>query len=269
MCLALRSICVWVLSAASLLAYADEQAKPLRRAHAHNDYLHDRPLHDALQHGFCSVEADVFLVEGELLVAHTRAELDPSRTLEKLYLEPLRRRVQSNGGRVHQDGPVFTLLIDIKSDGEATYDAVNDLLSTYKDIFSYVDDGNVHSNAVWAVISGNRAKDRIAASSPRFAGIDGRLTDLSSDQPAHLIPMISDNWRSHFGWRGDGSIPAQDREKLERIVDAAHAMNRTVRFWATPDIPPVWDALNQAGVDLINTDDLSGLQQFLQQAGSQ
>ena len=33
--------------------------------HAHNDYLHSRPLLDALDQGFDSVEADVFLVNEE------------------------------------------------------------------------------------------------------------------------------------------------------------------------------------------------------------
>lgn len=31
---------------------------PLARAHAHNDYVHTRPLLDALEHGFTSIEAD-------------------------------------------------------------------------------------------------------------------------------------------------------------------------------------------------------------------
>src|SRR6185436_16418009 len=61
---------------------------PLEHAHAHNDYLHTRPLLDALDHGFTSVEVDIFLVDGELLVAHTAREIKPDRTLEKLYLEP-------------------------------------------------------------------------------------------------------------------------------------------------------------------------------------
>ncbi|MEC4021166.1 hypothetical protein QMK28_34095, partial [Streptomyces sp. H27-D2] len=34
---------------------------PLRRAHAHNDFVHPRPLLDALSHGFASVEADIWL----------------------------------------------------------------------------------------------------------------------------------------------------------------------------------------------------------------
>ena len=46
---------------------------PLVHAHAHNDYEHKRPLFDALEQGFCSVEADVWLVEGKLLVAHEAA----------------------------------------------------------------------------------------------------------------------------------------------------------------------------------------------------
>ena len=43
-----------------------EKQTPLFQAHAHNDYEHARPLHDALEHGFWSVEADIYLVDGEL-----------------------------------------------------------------------------------------------------------------------------------------------------------------------------------------------------------
>src|SRR5271154_2391532 len=63
---------------------------PLRHTHAHNDYEHTRPLFDALDQGFTSVEADIYLVDGQLLVGHTRSSLKPERTLEKLYLDPLR-----------------------------------------------------------------------------------------------------------------------------------------------------------------------------------
>lgn len=64
--------------------HPDPRVHPLPQAHAHNDYEHDRPLQDALSHGFSSVEADVWLVDGELLVAHDREDVDPSRTLESL-----------------------------------------------------------------------------------------------------------------------------------------------------------------------------------------
>lgn len=47
-------------------ATAEPPADPWTRAHAHNDYYHRRPLLDALDHGFLSVEADIRLVDSEL-----------------------------------------------------------------------------------------------------------------------------------------------------------------------------------------------------------
>ncbi|VXC12011.1 exported hypothetical protein [Arthrobacter sp. 9AX] len=63
--------------------------QPLAGTDAHNDYEHDRPLFDALEHGFTSVEADVWLVDGELRVAHDLADAKQGVTLESLYLDPL------------------------------------------------------------------------------------------------------------------------------------------------------------------------------------
>jgi hypothetical protein len=54
----------------------------LARAHAHNDYERDEPLSDALAQGFSSVEADVWLVDGKLLVAHDLEQATPE-DLEK------------------------------------------------------------------------------------------------------------------------------------------------------------------------------------------
>ncbi|HEY3560402.1 MAG TPA: glycerophosphodiester phosphodiesterase family protein, partial [Kribbella sp.] len=47
-------------------AYEAPALRALPSAHAHNDYDHRRPLQDALDRGFNSVEADVWLVDGEL-----------------------------------------------------------------------------------------------------------------------------------------------------------------------------------------------------------
>lgn len=246
--------------------FADEATKAVdqrRQAHAHNDYLHDRPLLDALDNGFGSVEADIFLVDGELLVAHTRRELAKDRTLRGLYLDPLRDRIKQNGGSVHGDGHPFTLLIDIKSKGEPTYRALHELLSQYDDIFTSVADSQVTARAVNGVISGNRPVDAVTADSPRYVGIDGRLSDLDSDKPADLMPLISDNWRRHFKWIGRGEMSDADREKLTQVLKQAHAKDRRVRFWATPDNAATWAALHTVGVDLINTDNLSGLGNYL------
>jgi hypothetical protein len=106
--------------------------EPHAAAHAHNDYEHDRPLLDALEHGFTSVEADVWLVDGELRVAHDLVDARAGVTLESLYLDPLDKLVRQQGHSVYPgwDGSL-QLLIDIKSDGETTYAAVEKELAQH------------------------------------------------------------------------------------------------------------------------------------------
>lgn len=246
-----------------LAANCTAQTMPLMRAHAHNDYLHTRPLLDALDQGFCSVEADIFLIDSKLLVAHTRLEVTKDRTLEVLYLDPLKKRIAENGGKVFRDGPQFGLLIDLKTDAEKTYQALHEVLSRYAELFTRVENGQVKAGPVQVVISGNRPQELIAAQAVRYCGIDGRLSDLDSNQPAHLLPMISDNWTSHFKWRGVGEMSVEERLKLRDFVERAHAKGRVVRFWATPETSELWKELNAAGVDRINTDKLEELAAFL------
>ena len=252
--------CVFKLS---VVIAQEVKPLPLPKAHAHNDYRQHRPLLDALDHGFCSVEADIFLVNGQLLVGHSRRELREGLTLQKLYLDPLRERVKQNGGRVYPKGPTIMLLIDIKADGKNVYTVMQGVLASYKDVLSGVEDGQYRQRAVQVVISGDRPKREIAADESRFAGIDGRLTDLKSKEPAHLMPLISDRWTSHFRWRGVGEFPATERDRLRSIVKRAHAAGRRVRFWATPERPMLWRELLAAGVDHINTDKLDILRKFL------
>ncbi|MCX4820986.1 phosphatidylinositol-specific phospholipase C/glycerophosphodiester phosphodiesterase family protein [Streptomyces sp. NBC_01142] len=244
--------------------------RPLRQAHAHNDYLHERPLHDALSHGFTSVEADVFLVDGELLVAHEPAELDPTRTLRSLYLDPLLARVKANHGRVYRGyhRPV-QLLIDIKTNGVAAYLELDRQLRPYRRMLSSCTYGRVRLGAVTPVISGDRsARVPMEAQRVRYAFYDGRLEDLGSSAPAAFIPLISSNWTQSFSWLGTGPFPATEREKLHTTVSTAHRNGQRVRFWATPDVAgpardAVWSELLAARVDHLNTDDLAGLERFL------
>jgi hypothetical protein len=247
---------------------AETSSGQFSRAHAHNDYLHERPLYDALSRGFCSVEADVFLIDGKLLVGHEPSQLKTGRTLEALYLDPLLLRVRNNSGEVYRGGPTFTLLVDIKSDGAETYAELDRVLEKYEEMLTSVRHGTVAPGAVTVIVSGERAWQRIAADSVRYVGVDGRLSDLPSDRPIHLMPLISDRWDRVSTWSGQGPMPAADRSELRRVVHEAHAQRRLVRFWATPDEPSpqrtaVWAELLAAEVDFIGTDDLDGLRNFL------
>ena len=107
--------------------------EPLLQAHAHNDYEHERPLLDALAQGFTSVEADVHLIGKKLLVAHNARDIQADKTLQSLYLNPLRDIIRQNRGSVFPEDSGFTLFIDIKTDGEATYQAIENALKHYKE----------------------------------------------------------------------------------------------------------------------------------------
>ena len=242
--------------------FAADEPKPLPRAHAHNDYEHTRPLLDALGCGFCSVEADIWLVKGQLLVAHTPLQWDTARTLEKLYLDPLRARARANKGEI-QPGAPFYLMIDIKTDAKETYTALTKVLEKYADVLTVTRDGGTETKAVTVVISGNRDPKTMAEQKTRYAAIDGRPIDLSGTASADLIPWISDSWKLHFKWNGTGTMPADERKKLRDLVAKAHKQGRKVRFWATPETEAVWKELLAADVDFLNTDKLKELEKFL------
>lgn len=237
---------------------------PLPNAHSHNDYLHKRPLLDALDHGFTSVEADIAPVNGDLLVGHEPSALKPERTLEALYLAPLAERVQKNNGQVYPDNKRFFLLLDFKGDPHDTYRLLQPLLDKYSHMLTVVQNGKLRQGAVTVVLTGNRPKLDDDDAAPRYTGLDGRLSDLDSKTPACLMPMISDAWSATFHWQGVGPNTASDRAKLRDAVKRAHAAGRVIRFWATPENEDVWREMRAAGVDLINTDQLDRLAAFLQ-----
>ena len=254
----------FLLSTVSALA---APVQPLKRAHAHNDYEHAHPLQDALDHGFTSVEADIFLVNGKLLVAHNVIDLNPDRSLQALYLDPLRARIRANGGSVYKTPAAFRLLIDVKTEAESTWAVLRDVLAEYSDIFAGEDANGKIDGPVTAIVSGNRARATMLGEPTRYAFYDGRITaDLGGDDT--FIPLVSQNWSSLFSWKGVGEMPAAERSRLDKYVATAHANGQIVRFWATPDAPgaardKLWQVLIDADVDLINTDDLAGLQSFL------
>lgn len=247
---------------------ANEVPKPLVCAHAHNDYYHKRPLLDALEHGFCSVEADVFLKNGKLLVGHFSFELKESRSLEALYLAPLAKRVKANGGSVHKTKAPFHLMIDFKTDGSKTYAALQPLLEKYQFMLTEFESSKTKTKAVTIVISGSRPRAVMQKQTKRLAGYDGRMSDLGQAVSPHFMPWISDSWRSHFKWRGKGELSTAEQVKLKRIVEQAHNCEQKVRFWAAPDNPSAWEVLHKAGVDFINTDRLDELAKFLRAKGS-
>ena len=83
----------------SLLSGSIEAQTIHYNAFSHNDYERSCPLFDALSFQFNCVEADLWLIDGELYVSHDSVAPNPDITFEKLYLLPLVERIKKNGAK--------------------------------------------------------------------------------------------------------------------------------------------------------------------------
>ena len=168
--------------------------------HSHNDYWREVPLFSALSVGCTSVEADVWLVDGELYVGHERAALTKQRTLTSLYIGPLVQILENQNPHTEFTGPdstpralngVFdtdalqslTLLIDVKTDGRSTWPTVISQLAPLREkgYLTFYNGTDVHPGPITVVASGEAPFEAIAeANPPRDYFFDAPLDRLGS-----------------------------------------------------------------------------------------
>jgi uncharacterized lipoprotein YddW (UPF0748 family) len=101
--------------------------------------------------------------------------------------------------------------------------------------------------------------------SVRQAGLDGEMPDLDKPNPNGIFLWMSEDWRHFFKWTGKGPFPPDEKARLQDIVTKAHERKMKVRFWDAPQSVNFWSELRGDGVDLMNADDLAGLEKFLRQ----
>lgn len=258
--------CIALVLAVSLFFVLNLQAqiKPLPHGHAHNDYVHHKPLLDALENGFTSIEVDVFLHKGELRVAHVGIGLDTQPTIEQLYLEPVSKIIEANGGNVYKGHQVPVIfMIDFKTAGIETYAKLKEVLAKYSRYLTvYKGDSVIRQGAINILISGASPIGELLKADSAFATVDGALRDIDNAANRKVITRYSDPWQRYFNWRGKGKMPAAQKQKLDSLVAKVHALNKQIRFYHIPDKPAVWRALLNAGVDWVNTDKLEAYNTF-------
>lgn len=242
---------------------ANSQKIILANAYAHNDYWHKRPLYDALDKGFTYVEADVFLKRNRLVVAHYFLS-KKNKTFEDLYLKPLLNYVENHKKTDQReiDCPI-TVMIDIKSNANKTYQAIAQLLDKYKSILSSYENGEIVLRNVTIILTGHKPKDLLEKNENRLVFIDDNLKNLGKDTCNFLYKTASCKYNDLLNWKGRGPMPDLDRQRLEYYVTRAHNKGRKVRLWGSPENKIVWAELLKCNVDLINTDKLSALRSFL------
>ncbi|GAB3330821.1 hypothetical protein GCM10027299_36090 [Larkinella ripae] len=240
-------ICLTVLSSLPTIA---------QQIHAHNDYEKPEPLTAAIRHRAGSIEADVFLVDGKLLVAHDKSQIQPGRTLDSLYLKPIAALFGQNKSR-YSSGAVstdrkytFQLLVDLKDNGVEAIKELEKAIAPYRTCF----DRSMNPMAIQLVVSGNRPPVANWVDYPTYILFDGRPSELYDDETIKHVALFSDTFQNYSRWNGEGEMPEKDRETLKRFIKRAHSQNKPIRFWASPDNPNAWKQLDKIGVDFINTD---------------
>jgi len=223
------------------------------KIHAHNDYEKPEPLYNALRNKVFSIEADVFLINEKLFVAHTINEIDSQRTLESLYINPIIKLFDQNGGGVSKDDDyVFSLVIDIKNRGTET---LKKLSYEMQSLAKYFDRG-VNPKAVQIIISGDRGPISSWRHYPSFIYFDGRPFEKYDSITLSKVAMVSDNYTKY----ATDIPPATDR--IKSITNQVHRWNKPIRLWAAPDNEQAWKLLREVGVDIINTDKVVECRKF-------
>lgn len=232
------------------------------RAHSHNDYEQPRPLSDALDHGYRSVEVDVWWAGGRVLVAHRPFSFKGS--LEELYLDPLQARVDRLGS-VHGDGLTFHLWIDLKESSLELTEALLAVLARYPMFASFGDDGEARGPVVAILTGKEAAKARMVSRAGRFTACRDSNRFSERDPPADgRWTWYALRWGDHFTWDGNRTMPDAERLRLRALVDAVHGKGRKLRLYHTPETEAFWTEALAAGVDLLGTDHLAPLRRFLE-----
>ncbi|WP_051315409.1 alkaline phosphatase [Algoriphagus terrigena] len=225
------------------------------KLHSHNDYLRNVPFWEAFGAGAASIEVDVILQDGGLMVAHEKESIQPELTLRSLYLEPIQKAVDL--GMIDDFG--FHLLIDSKTEGYATLEAiVKDAADFEEMLFS-----PQNPTGLKLIISGNRPKPEDYSKYPEWVFFDYQSKTLTADLPWEKIGMVSLSFSQFSVWNGKGRIVEAQKAKLEEFIALVHSFQKPVRFWASPDGKSAWKAFYDMGVDYINTDQPGAAQAYL------
>lgn len=249
----MKKILTVLLIALSLLGYSQDKPYTNTNAHSHNDYRNNIPFYRAYHQGFGSIEADIFPSQGELAVAHDKKDIDVNQTLTKLYLTPILEELSKNPERK------LRLLIDIK---ENHLEALPMLIRQLQPLRSLLATP-LAEKQLSIVISGNRPKPAEFYNYPDYIFFDHDLsTDLTPDQ-SKRVGLVSLPFSMFSKWNGLGALASTDEQRIKAVVDSAHQLKKQIRFWAAPDTKTAWLTLMDLGVDVIGTDRIEDLGDFL------
>jgi glycerophosphoryl diester phosphodiesterase len=241
-CIFLCFVCCWSINVLAQLV------------HSHNDYEQERPFYLAYELHFDSIEADLYLKDGELYVAHDFKNIKTANTFHKMYLEPLIQKIKENNGFVYPDKKSLQLLIDLKRDGKAIIGVLFEQLKPYRKYLKHVK----------IVISGDMPQPDEFQNYDKIFWFDGRKNLTYSKKQWKRVGLMSASMLD-FGkfWTGKEALNQETVDKVKQFVKETHQKQKLLRLWATPNTVLGFETLKSLQVDFIGSDNLQLLNAFL------
>jgi len=227
------------------------------QAHSHNDYEQNIPFFRAYYQQFGSIEADIFLRNDSIFVAHDQKYINPKNTFNTLYLKPILAQIEKNKGSIYPDKNLdLQLLIDLKTPGKLTIPVLVKELEPYSHIF-------FPKGPVKIVLSGDVPTPQEFDQYPPYLFFDGRPDIIYTKTQLERIGLISQDFTKYTKWNGKGVLTKNEKSALEAVIKNVHDQGKKIRFWATPDNINAWKMLMNMGLDYLNTDKVEELGSYL------
>ncbi len=225
-----------------------------QKSHSHNDYEQNQPFYAAYNLGFDSIEADLFLKNNELFVAHDWHKISVERTFKSLYLLPLLAKIKENHGYPYPEKKPMILLLDLKKNGRELMKPLFEQLKPYKR----------ELRNVKIIISGDMPAPDEFQDYDKMFYFDGRDNLTYSKKAFKRVLLVSKGFADYGKyWNGETPLSEEIFQKIKFFVDDCHAKGKQVRLWGTPNKLLAFETLQKLKVDFIGTDNLDLLAKFI------
>jgi glycerophosphoryl diester phosphodiesterase len=216
--------------------------------HSHNDYSRPNAFYHAFNAGAGAIEADVYLRNGKLIVAHDTSSVKQYLTLTEMYLHPIQKEMNKRPRPLN-------LVIDLK---DSYSPILTELLQELKPLSPIISTDKLQA-PLSIIITGNRPPPSEYKNYPSYILFDDDLQLAHTPQQWARVAQVSLNFENYSKWDGEGTLPLPDERLLKSVINAVHAAGKRIRFWAAPDNPAGWQKLMQLKADVLSTDRIDAL----------
>jgi alkaline phosphatase len=162
--------------------------------------------------------------------------------------------IKEKGGYPYPNKKSLHLLLDLKTQGKEIMQVLDVQLKPYKKELSHV----------IISISGDMPKPEEFQNYDKMFSFDGRKNLTYSKEGFKRVYIVSASF-TDFGkyWSGKEPLSQEVTEKISVFVNEMHSKNKKVRLWGTPNTTLGYETLKALQVDVIGTDDLHLLRNYI------